>query len=38
MKDILEEYGSLIFCLIMGAGTISGLAYVFNCIVSGWIV
>jgi hypothetical protein len=38
MKELLEEYGGVIFILILGAGFIAGLNYIFQAVLNGWAV
>ena len=35
MREILEEYGAAIICMILGIAVISALSYIFGDIVSG---
>ena len=37
MKEVLEEYGSLIFTLLLGLGFFIGLVVIFNAVTGGWI-
>ena len=38
MKELLEEYGGMVFILLLGSGFIAGLIYIFNTLLNNWAV